>query len=330
MSSEGCSRKSVYSSAAMSTARKVEMLQDRADMMSAARDFFCGCGIMEVDTPLLCSTPPVDTHIDAIQALYHGGERRYLHTSTEYAMKRLLALGCGDIYQLSHVFRDGEYGQRHNPEFMMAEWYRKGFSFEAMMQETVRFIELFLGTKKVKRISYREAFEKHIGIDYSAASEDEIRSVLEGRGIILPSGGMDKEGLLNIALGAVIEPQFSGEALYIFQYYPSSQAALAKTRVVDGEEVAERFEIYYEGVELANGYHELVDAKEQRHRFEECNEKRASLGKEQYPLDERFLGALEDGMPGCCGVAVGFDRLMMLRHEASSLCDILPFSWEEC
>jgi len=286
-------------------------------MLAAARAFFAARAILEVDCPALSQAAAVDAHIDPI-ATSCG---RYLSTSPEYPMKRLLASGSGDIYQLAHVFRKGEVGQKHNPEFMMAEWYRVGISYAEMQQESCAFIRLFLGDLPNETLSYRSAFLRCAGIDPFAASEKEL---LAHPGI-KPYPGIEREGrdaLLNLILADAVEPRLGEEKLTVLTGYPPSQAALARTIVEEGVKVAERFEIYYKGVELANGYHELNDAAEQRRRFEEANRQR----EEPLPLDENFLHALPR-LPDCCGVAVGFDRLMMLRCGVSGIGEIFPFTW---
>lgn len=298
-------------------------------MLAQARTFFAERDVIEVDCPILTTGASVDVHIDLIPAQYAGNDTRYLHSSPEYGMKRLLAEGIGDIYQLSHVFRDGETSSKHNPEFMMAEWYRLGFSFENMIKETLDFVRLFLGPLPVHTLSYRDAFINYAGFDYLQATIPFLLQYLHEKKIY-PYPGIENEGkdaLLNIVLGAVIEPHLGKNELCALAYYPSSQAALAQIQWRNHEEVAERFEVYYEGLELANGYHELVNAKEQRTRFMEANQARLSLGKNQLPIDEAFLAALEKGLPDCCGVAVGFDRLMMLRQHTSQISDVIPFVW---
>ena len=300
-------------------------------MLKAAREFFSGRSIIEVDCPILSALASVDTHIDLITAFYRGNEKRYLHSSPEVGMKRLLADGMGDIYQLSHVFRDGEWSSKHNPEFTLAEWYRIGFSLEQMIEETVEFIRLFLGSLPYRTVSYREIFLKETGIDYLAADEQKLFRYIQEKQIsyypsILEEG---KDALLNLILGSQIEPKLGWDGFCVLAYYPASQAALARKRLHGDEQVAERFEVYFQGVELANGFHELTDAKEQRLRFNEANEARIALGKEALPPDENFLMALEKGLPDCCGVAVGFDRLMMLRQGQNQISEVLPLGWQD-
>lgn len=313
------------------TSPKAARLYDRAVMLKSARRFFDERNVCEVDCPILSAQASVDTHIDLIVALYQGDEKRYLHSSPEMGMKRLLAEGIGDIYQLTHVFRDGEWSPKHNPEFMMAEWYRLGFSFEEMIEETIEFIQLFLGSLPHQIYSYREIFLRETGIDYVTASKEMLFNYIQEQSIPFYSSALEegKDALLNLILGSKIEPQLGQNELCVLAYFPSSQAALARKRWHDVELVAERFEIYYQGLELANGFHELSDAAEQRLRFQEANESRLALRKNALPPDEKFLKSLEKGLPDCCGVAVGFDRLMMLRQGQKQIADILSWSWEE-
>jgi elongation factor P--(R)-beta-lysine ligase len=299
-------------------------------MLSGARLFFHDRGLIEVDCPILSSSASVDAHIDLISTRAVAAQRRYLHSSPEYGMKRLLVEGIGDCYQLSHVFREGEYGTKHNPEFMMAEWYRVGFTFEQMIEETIEFIRLFVGSLPYEIISYRELLFKYAGFDYLNFSNEQLLEYLKDKNISIYEGALQegRDALLNLILGNLIEPHLGKDKLCVLAYYPSSQAALAKTvKTKDAEEVAERFEVYLKGVELANGYHELADAAEQHERFKEANLARQSLGKETLPIDKNFLDALKKGLPATCGVAVGFDRLMMLRHNASSIEQVIPFDW---
>lgn len=300
-------------------------------MLHQARDFFFRRGVTETDCPMITSGASVDAHIDLIPITYASREIRYLHSSPEYGMKRLLTLNIGDIYQLSHVFRDGECSPKHNPEFMMAEWYRLGVSFDEIINETLDFIRLFLGPLPSSTLSYRNLFKTYAGFDYLEKTEEELLGFLQEKGIqpypdIITEG---RDALLNLILGTLIEPHLGQNELLVLNYYPSSQAALAQTKVIEGEQVAERFEVYYKGLELANGYHELANAQEQRARLINANEQRMALNKQPLPIDEQFLKALEEGVPDSCGVAVGFDRLMMLRHETSDISDVIPFGWDQ-
>lgn len=310
---------------------KVDRLYDRAFMLREAREFFFKRNVIEVDCPMITKFASVDTHIDLMSVLYLENETRYLLSSPEYGMKRLLSANIGDIYQLAHVFRDEGSGPKHNPEFMMAEWYRMDFSFDEMIAETNDFIKLFLGNILSQKISYREAFQKYAGIDYLNLNVPELLVFLKNNNIEAYPGieNEGKDALLNIILGTVIEKELGKNEILTLTHYPSTQAALAKTVIVGDELVAERFEVYYQGVELANGYHELTHENEQRKRLEEANLSRISHHKKPLPIDEYFLESLKKGLPNCCGVAVGFDRLMMLRQKAKNIENVISFGWEE-
>lgn len=294
-------------------------------MLARVRQFFAERSVMEVDTPLLSHAAPIATHIEIMTIHFQNGQKGYLHSSPEYAMKRLIAQGSGDIYQLSHVFRDGEIGERHNPEFTMIEWYRVGMTYDNLIQETLDLIHLFIPETTISTYTYAEAFEKFAGIDYRTASAHDLQKIAVKHNLS-HDPSWDKETFLHFLMGFLIEPQFNG--LCILKEYPASQAALAQTLFKNGDHIAERFEIYYNGMELANGFHELTDPVEQRQRFIEDNRERARRGKPLLPLDENFLAALETGLPDCCGVAVGFDRLLMLQQKKTSINEVLPFSWE--
>lgn len=297
-------------------------------MLARSRHYFQEQGICEVDCPALCQGAIVDTHIDLIPAYCEGSQKRYLHSSPESGMKRLLAAGMGPIFQLSHVFRSGELSSQHNPEFTLVEWYLLTASLETLIENTLGYIGLFLGDLPTQRISYRNALQTHAQIDYVTATSSSLHQALKERNIathLTPES--PKDDLLNIVLALLVEPHLGKEGLCVLTDYPASQAALAQTIWRDDEQVAERFEIYYQGRELANGYHELREIKEQELRFDQANEARQALGKEKLPPDFYFLDALAKGLPDCCGVAVGFDRLMMLRHGAQDIREVLPFSW---
>lgn len=281
---------------------RLSILKDRARMLAKARAFFAEREVLEVDVPISSQSGSIDVHIDLVEADCMG-KRCFLHSSPEYGMKRLLAEGIGDIFQLSHVFRQGERGPKHNPEFLMAEWYRMGFTFEEMIDETIAFIHLFLDQipTHVQQIRYRDVFINYLGFFPETIDERDYRLAFE------------------------IEPQLGQEGLTVIRDFPPEQAALSR---VSPEGFAERFEIFYKGTELANGYHELTDPLEQAARFQKGNLERAALGKKTYPVDTHLLEALKHGIGDCCGVAVGVDRLMMLRHQAEQIEEVIPFCWE--
>ena len=310
---------------------KISALKDRAEMFGRVRAFFAERSVLEVDCPALGKASPIDLHIDVMSVFSRKELLGYLHTSPEYGMKRLLSAGMGDIYQMSHVFRDGEIGPLHNPEFTMVEWYRLNFTFERMIAETLDLIQLFLGPLTITKISYRDALLKFAGIDYLKADPRALLEWAHQKGITLPqeAANWDKETLLQLLMSALVEPRLGVDELCVLCDYPATQAALAKTRLKGEEAVADRFEIYFRGIELCNGYHELTDSQEQRRRLIAENNARAEREKEILKVDEHFLEALEAGMPDCCGVAVGFDRLLLLRLKKDSLSEILPLPWSE-
>ena len=292
-------------------------------MLANARQFFADRNVLEVDCPALSAYPTIDSNIDVIPAYVTPSEIGYLHTSPEYAMKQLLTAGLGDIYYLGHVFRQGEIGRLHNPEFTMAEWYRVGFSFEQMIQETCDFIALFLCPQPVRHLSYRKAFETYVGVDYTRAPIADLLAAARRFPLSPDADQWSRTALVHFLLTHAIEPQLGQHELTVLLDYPPQEAALACVIEKDSERVAERFEVYSQGVELSNGYHELADGDEVRRRFQEENVLRAQAGKPAYPLDEAFLSALGPQFPDCCGVSVGVDRLLLLRHKAKTLSQIM-------
>ncbi len=299
-------------------------------MLQKARSFFAARNVLEVDCCALVRSAPVDAYIDVINAHATDKEWGYLHTSPEYAMKRLLSSGIGDIYFLGHVFRKGEIGSIHNPEFTMAEWYRLGFTFEEMIQETCEFLFLFFGDLPVRHLSYRDAFATYAGIDYTRITLDQLRQAAKDYSLNLPedTSSWMRDTFVHLLLTHVVEPHLGRGELTVLLDYPPYEAALACVVEKNGEKVAERCEIYYQGIELSNSYHELRNAEELRERFKRDNVERNSLGKETYTLDEKFLNSVET-MPECCGVSVGFDRALMLRNNLKSIRELLSFSWQD-
>lgn len=296
---------------------RASVLKDRAHMLAKARAFFAERNVLEVDCGAMVRCPPLDSNIDCIAVDQDQG---FLHTSPEYAMKRLLSEGIGDCYFLGHVFRKNELGNLHNPEFTMVEWYRLNISFQKMIQETAEFLFLFFGPKPIRMLGYREAFETYVGIDYTKIPLAELQKITQS--------SWQRDTCLHYLITHKIEPNLGRGELTVLTDFPPHEAALACVTTKNGEQVAERYEIYYEGVELTNGYHELADSTELRARFEEKNRERTSEGKAPYRLDEKLLAALKT-LPDCCGVALGFDRAMMLRHQCRSLKEVILFSWDE-
>ncbi len=314
----------------------LETLRIRAQILAALRRFFAERGVLEVDTPLLCAAGAVDAHVEPTAVVDPAtGERRFLVTSPELCLKRLLASGSGPIYEISRAFRDGERGALHHPEFVLVEWYRPGFELDDLMDEVEALVRAAftvtgseLGSNPWRRATYRELFVEVVGVDPIASSTAKLREVAQ-RGDVEPPARLDtddRDGWLNFILAAQIEPTFGPEPLFLSEY-PASQAALARLKPADSS-VAERFELYAGGVELANGYRELRDPVEQRERFERANRERVKLGKSALPIDERLLAALGDGFPEASGVALGFDRLVMLAVGGECLDDVVAFPRE--
>lgn len=297
--------------------RKIPYLKDRAQMLSRARQFFASRNILEVDCGALVRCPPNDSNIDIIAT---DQDNSFLHSSPEYALKKLISAGLTDCYFLGHVYRKGEHGRIHNPEFTMAEWYRLNIPFSQMIQETADFLFLFFPTRPIRILSYRDAFLTYANIDYTAAPLSTLQT--------LAQSPWPRETCIHYILSHLIEPHLGRDELTVLTDYPPDEAALACLTKKNNELVAERFEIYIDGVELANGYHELTDAAELRRRFEEKNLARIAERKEPYAIDEKLLASLKT-LPDCCGVALGFDRALMLRHNLSSIKPIIPFAWDE-
>jgi lysyl-tRNA synthetase class 2 len=321
-----------------------EKLRLRAGLLRAARRFFEARGVLEVETPVLCAAGAVDEHLEPIPVGVRGGggEARAmcLVTSPEHSMKRLLAAGSGPIYQITRAFRDGERGRLHNPEFTILEWYRPGSDHEALMDEVEDLLRALVpeealfpaggGDRRFERLGFAASFQRALGVDPHTASGAELAAAARRAGVEPPPGLApgDREAWIDLLLVTRVEPTLGLERPVFLTDYPAGRAALARVR--EGEPpVAERFELYARGLELANGYHELLDAGEQRRRFAEANRARARAGKRALPIDERFLAALEAGLPPAAGVAVGFDRVALLAAGASSIDEVLAFPFEE-
>jgi len=307
-----------------------DALQARAALLASIRAFFAGRAVLEVETPLLCSRGITDPAIEPLLVaggLSLGADIRYLQTSPEYAMKRLLAAGSGPIYQICKAFRDGEAGSRHNPEFTLLEWYRPGMDQHQLMAEVAALVCACLGERPWQTLSYRELFQRSIGVDPFADSLASLQRAAQER---VDVGGLSggRDLWLDLLLTHCIEPWLAQQGLCFVYDYPPSQAALARLGERDGYVVGERFELYVDGLELANGYHELADAAEQRARFEEDNRRRRARGQEQRPLDEQLLAALAVGLPDCSGVALGVDRLLLLATGEADIRHLLAFSWD--
>jgi len=309
----------------------LELLRLRAGLLARTRAFFAERGVLEVETPLLASCPATDPHLAALTTSPQitGGRTVYLQTSPEFAMKRLLAAGSGPVYQLGRAFRDGERGRRHNPEFTILEWYRPGFDHHRLMDEVEELLTATLGTPAGERLTYREAFLRHLDLNPLTAGPEEVARCAASVGLSQVPGlpPDDLDGWLGLLFAHGVEPHLGCGGPTFVHAYPASQAALARLDPEDPR-VAHRFEVFVGGVELANGYHELTDAPEQRHRFEADNAERRRRGLPEVPVDERLLAALATGLPPCAGVALGFDRLVMLAAGVDDIAEVIAFPVE--
>ena len=317
----------------------VPLLRQRAALLARVREFFAARAVTEVDTPLVVNAPVSDVHIHSARvrlgldraAPDTSASALFLHTSPEYAMKRLLAAGSGDIYQMCHVVRGDEHGRLHNPEFTLIEWYRVGFSLGELMEEVEALVRALLGAAAPpgsERITYRDAFLRELGLDPLSASDDALAQAaqplaLSGFQHGGSAGAVSRDEWLELLMGAVVGPRLGRGVLSFVHGYPASQAALARLDPAEPR-VAQRFELYCGGIELANGFHELACAAEQRARFEADNMRRRALRLPVYPVDERLLTALHE-LPDCVGVALGFDRTLMLAAGAAHIEEVLPF-----
>ncbi|WP_456416073.1 EF-P lysine aminoacylase EpmA [Thiolapillus sp.] len=307
-----------------------EKLLARAQLLATVRQFFQQRGVVEVCTPVLSQAAGTDPSIEPLHTRYTGpaypqGLELFLQTSPEFAMKRLLAGGSGPIYQIAQVFRDGEYGSRHNPEFTLLEWYRPGLDHHDLMKEVAALMRACLGEKlEVEKISYTELFERQFGWNPLQVKIRQLEDTAALYGV--EAGNLEyRDQWLDLLMSLVIEPILGKQGLTFIYDYPASQASLARLNPEDPR-IASRFELYYQGVELANGFHELADAAEQRKRFVAENHQRRRRGLRQLPVDENLLDALEQGLPDCAGVALGLDRLLMLRLGKTTLDEVLTFS----
>jgi lysyl-tRNA synthetase class 2 len=306
-------------------------LRLRAALLHAARTFFRERGVLEVQTPVALATTVTDVHIESL-ALTDPAPR-FLQTSPEYAMKRLLAAGSGDIYQICRVFRAGEVGPLHNPEFTMVEWYRLGMDFTAIMAETAAFAHALLKAAgrepvPVECLSYTQAFQRELGCDPLEVRTAELARMAGTHGLAASSATpASREDLLDFLVATQVGPSLGRGRLTCLHHFPASQAALAQLDPTDPR-CAQRFELYAEGVELANGYVELADPAEQQRRFDADLAERRRRGLAQPAIDARLLAALKHGLPACAGVALGFDRLVMLAAGAASIQEVMSFPWD--
>ena len=309
-------------------------LRLRAKTYAAIRSFFNERGVLEVETPILSAAGNTDANIQSFHTSFTGhvdagARQRWLRTSPEFPLKRLLAAGVGDCYELGRVFRNGEAGGRHNPEFTMLEWYRVGWDHNRLAREVIDLLERLLleagRTFEIVETTYRGLFHDALGVDALLDPIEVLKKPLADANI--SSDGLERDDWLDLLLTHRIQPEFPRDRVTIVSEFPASQCALARIRQSDPP-VAERFEAYIGPYEVANGYHELNDAAEQRVRFERDNAKRRERGGVEVPMDERLLAVLGD-MPACAGVALGIERLLMVLAGTDAIADVLAFPFSE-
>ncbi len=312
---------------------EIAELKHRADLLRKIRDFFSEREVFEVETPLMCRTASLDPFIQPIPALYsslaaEAGRMFYLQSSPEFAMKRLLAAGSGPIYQICKAFRNAEEGRLHNPEFTMLEWYRPGFDHHALMDEMEALLAVVLGSSKTDRFTYQALFLEYLGVDPLQTSLQQLSLCAAEQGVHLEAqvqAELSLDDWLDLLMTHCIEPKLGFDQPVMIYDYPASKAALAKIRPTEPP-VAERFEVYVNGIELANGFHELMDPAIQLARFNKDCEFRKQLGYPAIPIDDYFLAALEFGLPASAGVALGIDRLVMLALGKSEIQAVVSFT----
>jgi elongation factor P--(R)-beta-lysine ligase len=334
------------------------ILKARAGLLRRLRDFFHEAGYWEVETPLLSRDVCVDAWLDPFAVSLDAENTAYLQTSPEFAMKRLLCAGADAIYQVTRSFRREELGPLHNPEFAIVEWYRRDEDHFAQMEFVERLVRTLTRVRndesgerfrsefrivdesepeRFLRLTYEEAFLRFVEVSPLEASTEELIQVARERGVDLPAGiERDRDGLLNLLLAELVEPGLKELGPVFLYHYPASQAALARTRTVPSArdprvsaKVAERFELYLDGIEICNGYHELTDPVELRRRMERQNEKRIAAGKPSLPVESRLLQAMESGFPPCAGVALGFDRLVLHCLGLTDIRQVIPFPFDQ-
>lgn len=309
----------------------IENLIKRAAILREIRQFFSDRGVLEVETPAMSEFGVTDIHLSTFNTAFlspFANKAKTLHliTSPEYHMKRLLAAGSGAIFQLCRVFRNEESGSRHNPEFTMLEWYRPHFDMYRLINEVDDLLQQILDCEPAESYSYQFVFQTYVGLDPLSATRQQLAVKARENGLQCDDEE-DRDTLLQFLFSEVVEPQIGKERPTAVYHFPATQAALAQFSPED-HRVAERFEFYYKGLELANGFHELTDAREQFRRFEADNLNRAKMGLPPQQLDSRFLAALKAGIPNCSGVALGVDRLIMLALGASKIDEVMAFGVE--
>ena len=310
----------------------LDRLRLRAQLLVQIRAFFACRSVLEIETPVLSCAGVCDPYLHSLKTTLFSGLSQpttlYLHTSPEFAMKRLLAAGSGSIYQIARVFREGEQGRLHNPEFTLIEWYRVGFDHHRLMEEIEILLRPMLGTAAFKQLSYAEAFQMHTGLNPHSTSVVALDHWARQAGLRFSGPACThRDDYLDLILSHCIAPQLGWDQPVFIYDFPASQAALARTRK-EHPPVAERFELFIHGMEIANGSHELTEPREQRCRFEAELAQRRQWGLPTVPMDERLLAALAQGLPNCAGVALGFDRLVMVLAGAGNITEVLAFPIE--
>ena len=324
-----------------SSAGRIERLRWRCNVLRRIRQFFFERDFFEVETPLLSRDTVVDRYLEPVRALVATPGQHtpvFLQTSPEFAMKRLLCEGAKAIFQIGKAFRDGEYGPRHNPEFTMLEWYRVGDDYDAGQDLLDEFSQQLLAAPPAARLTYGALFEQLVQINPHTAELAELQQAASAWADKPET--LDRDGCLNLLMSEIVEPKLTEIPAVIISDWPHSQAALARVRQIDGDEgnagngrryqVAERYELYVRGLELANGYHELCDPEELADRNRRVNELRQRDARDCLPSNSRLLEAMANpGMPACCGVAVGIDRLLMALAGTSHFKDVVPFDFSQ-
>ena len=314
----------------------LKLLKKRATIIQQIRAFFIKRGLFEVETPSLSQAGVTDQHLVCFKTHFVGpeiseakpeplGVPLYLQTSPEFHMKRLLSAGSGSIFQIAKAFRNEESGRYHNPEFTLLEWYQVGFDHFQLMDEMEQLLQLVLQCGQAKRLSYQQAFLEELKVDPLSASLDDLKASAShlNLGAVLENE-TDYDTVLQLLFCVAIEPIIANDYPCFVYDFPASQAALARISPTD-KRVSERFEVYYKGIELANGFHELSDSEEQLRRFEKDNLLRKQNDLPEMPIDRRFVESLKN-LPDCAGVALGIDRLIMLATEQKHIDDVVSFT----
>ncbi|KXF82233.1 elongation factor P--(R)-beta-lysine ligase [Enterovibrio coralii] len=308
----------------------IETLKQRSRLMGAIRHFFADRDVLEVDTPAMSQATVTDIHLHTFNTTFVGpgfaaGIPLYMMTSPEFHMKRLLAAGSGAIYQINKAFRNEEAGRHHNPEFTMLEWYRPGFDHHALMDEMDALLQMVLKVGASERMTYQDAFIKVLGVCPLEGTMEELKAAAAPLGLSdIADPEEDRDTLLQLLFSVGVEAKIGRDVPAFVYNFPASQAALARV-CEDDARVAARFEVYFKGIELANGFYELDNADEQLARFEEDNRKREKMGLQPQPIDLHLIDAIRHGLPDCAGVALGIDRLIMLALGKTHIDEVIAF-----